>query len=327
VSNSTPNSSVNPLGKFFPAECRQRLSEDLHLTGKAKRTHDAYIRAVRQLSDFAQCSPDQVTETQVRQFFLHLKNDRNFAYGSLRVALSGVKFFFTHTCKRDWEVIRMLKLQNINALPEVLTIAQVHRLIAATTTKRMFVYFWTVYSMGLRLNEALHLQVGDICADRGLVHIHRGKGAKDRYIPLPNSTLLLLRAYWSTHRNPKFIFPADGRNHSLAKKGISRAKTPMSETAVQGAMKLITKEIDFGKKVSIHTLRHSYATHLLEGGASLKMIQKYLGHTSLQTTMIYLHLTETAEADVRKILEAIFGKLPGEDDGDDDATGCLAKLK
>ena len=97
MSNSTPNSSVNPLGKFFPAERRLRLSEDLHLTGKAKRTHDAYIRAVRQLSDFAQCSPNQVTETQVRQFFLHLKNDRNFAYGSLRVALSGVKFYFTHT--------------------------------------------------------------------------------------------------------------------------------------------------------------------------------------------------------------------------------------
>ena len=325
MSNSTPSRPVNPLGEHFPAELRQRLSEDLHLTGKAKRTHDGYIRAVRQLSDFAQCSPDKVTETQVRQFFLHLKNDRNFAYGSLRVALSGVKFFFTHTCKRDWEVIRMLKLQNINALPEVLTIAQVHRLIAATTTKRMFVYFWTVYSMGLRLNEALHLQVGDICADRGLVHIHRGKGAKDRYIPLPTSTLLLLRAYWSTHRNPKFIFPADGRNHSLAKRGISPAKTPMSETAVQGAMKLITADIEFGKKVSIHTLRHSYATHLLEGGASLKMIQKYLGHSSLQTTMIYLHLTETAEADVRTILEALFGKLPDEDE--DGTAGCLAKLK
>lgn len=335
MSKSNNNSNPNPTGKFFPAELRERLSEDLHLTGKAKRTHDGYIRAVRQLSDFAQCSPDQVTENHVRKFFLHLKNDREFAYGSLRVALSGVKFFFTVTCKRDWEVIRMLKLQNINTLPEVLTIEQVHKLIAATNTERMFVYFWTVYSMGLRLNEALNLQVGDIDGQRGLVHIHRGKGAKDRYVPLPISTLLLLRGYWATHQHASLIFPADGRNHSLDKQGKSQAKKPMSETAVQGAMKLITKQLDFGKKVSTHTLRHSYATHLLEAGVGLKAIQKNLGHTSLQTTLVYLHLTETAEADSRAVIEKLFDKLPGRwlpgrwlpGDDEDNASGSLAKLK
>ena len=138
MSKSNGNGPHNPLGKFFPEALRQRLAEDLQLTGKAKRTQNGYLRAVRQLSDFAQCSPDKVTETQVRQFFLHLKNDRAFAYGSLRVALSGVKFFFSVTCKRNWEIFKMLKLQNINALPEVLTIGQVHRLVAATTTQRMF---------------------------------------------------------------------------------------------------------------------------------------------------------------------------------------------
>ena len=104
-SNSPGNNSQNnhPKGVFFPEPLRKRMSEDLHLTGKAKRTHDGYIRAVRQLSDFAQCSPDKVIEQHVRQFFLHLKNERQFAYGSLRVAFSGVKFFFTTTCKRDWD--------------------------------------------------------------------------------------------------------------------------------------------------------------------------------------------------------------------------------
>ena len=312
MAQSTPSDSRFPLGHFFPAELRKRLSEDLHLTGKSKRTHDGYIRAVRQLSDFARCSPDQVSETQVRQFFLHLKNDRQFAYGSLRVALSGAKFFFSQTCKRDWEVFRMLRLQNINALPEVLTIEQVHRVIRATTTSRMYVFFWTVYSMGLRLNEGLNLQVGDIDAARGLIHIHRGKGAKDRYIPLPLATLKLLRGYWSTHRHPRLLFPADGRNHSLSKQGISQATTPMSETAAQGAMKLITRQLNFGKKVSVHTLRHSYATHLLEAGVSLKVIQKFMGHSSLQTTMIYLHLTETAEANAREVIDKVFGQLPGD---------------
>lgn len=169
--------------KFFRQELYQRMSDDLHLTGKALRTHNGYLRAVRQLADYGQTQPDQITESQLRRFFLHLKkNERHFAYGSLRVALSGVKFFYSVTCKRDWAIFTMLKLQNINALPEVLTIPQVHSIIDAATTQRMRTFLWTVYSMGLRLNEGLHLQVGDIDAARGLTHVHRGKGAKDPYV-------------------------------------------------------------------------------------------------------------------------------------------------
>ena len=141
----------------------------------------------------------------------------------------------------------MLRLQNITALPEVLTTAQVHRIIDAATTQRMRTFFWTVYSMGLRLSEGLSLQVGDIDSARMLVHIHRGKGAKDRYLPIPTSTLLMLRTYWLTHRHKKWLFPADGRNHALRRNTVSVAKTPMSETAAQGAMKLITRRIDFRK--------------------------------------------------------------------------------
>jgi site-specific recombinase XerD len=139
--------------------------------------------------------------------------------------------------------------------------------------------------------------------------VHRGKGAKDRYIPLPSSTLDWLRRYWRTHRHPRLLFPADGRKHT----GMSTAKTPMSPTAVQGAMKKITEQINFGKKVSIHTLRHSYATHLLEAGVSLRVIQQYLGHSSLQTTIVYLHLTETAQADTRKVIEKLFRRSPRKD--------------
>ena len=306
MSQSNPNPSPKSTSPFFPQELYQRMSDDLHLTGKADRTRQAYLRAVRQLADTCQQRPDKLTEDQLRQFFLHLKNDRGFAYGSLRVALSGVKFFYSVTCRRDWDILSMLKLQNISALPEVLTIPQVHRIVDATTTLRMRTFFWTVYTMGLRLNEGLHLQVGDVDGARGLVHVHRGKGAKDRYIPLPTSTLTMLREYWQTHRHKRLLFPADGRRHKLQREAVSVARTPMSETAVQGAMKKITDAIDFGKQVSTHTLRHSYGTHLLEAGVSLKAIQKYMGHSSLQTTMVYLHLTETAEADARETIERLF---------------------
>ena len=273
---------------------------------------------MRQVPDFCKCTPDQITEDQLRKFFLHLKNDKQFASGSLRVAFSGVKFFYTRTCRRDWDTLAQMKIKDVKSLPEVLTIEQVHQIIDCCTRQRMAVYFWTVYSLGLRLEEGLNLHLGDIDSKRMMVHIHRGKGAKDRYIPLPQSTLMLLRAFWRTHRHPVFVFPADGRNHRYGRpaKGTgtgadpvplaSQAKTPMSPTAVQGAMKQITKHINFGKKISTHTLRHSFATHLLEAGVSLRLIQQYLGHTSLQTTMIYLHLTHTAAVDALRVINELF---------------------
>lgn len=293
---------------YFNGLLYKRMSEDLHLGGMSKRTHEGYLRAVRQLADFCKRSPDQITEDQLREFFLHLRNDREFASGSLRVAYSGIKFFYTRTCKRNWETLAQMRIKDVKSLPEVLTIDQVHQIIDHCTTLRMAVYFWTVYSLGLRMNEGLNLQVGDVDAKRMMVHIHRGKGAKDRYIPLPNSTLLALRKYWVTHRHPKFLFPADGRDHRGVShvQGASHAKTSMSETAVQGAMKQITKTINFGKKISTHTLRHSYATHLLEAGVSLRQIQQFLGHSSLQTTIVYLHLTHTAAIDALRIINQLF---------------------
>lgn len=201
-----------------------------------------------------------------------------------------------------------MRIKDVKSLPEVLTIEQSHRVIDCCTTQRMLVFFWTVYSLGLRLEEARNLHVGDLDSKRMMVHVHRGKGAKDRYIPLPEATLQLLRQFWLTHRHPVFVFPADGRNHRGVShpSGPSQAKTPMSVTAIQGAIKQITKQINFGKKVSTHTLRHCYATHLLEAGVPLRLIQQYLGHSSLQTTMIYLHLTDTAAIDARKVINELF---------------------
>jgi site-specific recombinase XerD len=277
----------------------------------AERTIYGYLRAVRQLAQFSKRSPDKLDEEHVRQWLLHLKVEKQLAYGSLRVAFSGLKFFFTRTCRRQWKVLAETKLQNVKALPDVLTVTQVQQVINASTSLRMKTFFWTVYSLGLRLEEGLNLHVGDIDNQRMMVHVHRGKGAKDRYLPLPNSTLMALREYWKTHRNPLLLFPADRRNH----KGASTTTTSMSPTSVQSAIKKIVKQLRFGKQVSTHTLRHSYASHLLEAGVSLKAVQKYLGHSSLQTTLMYLHLTETAEADARKVIDELFVR-PTEPNGE-----------
>jgi len=292
--------------KYFNGPIYDQMAEDLQLTGKAQRTVHGYLRAVRQLADHCCKAPDQITETELRRYFLYLRNQKKSAYGTLRVALSGVQFFYRTTCVRDWNVLSMLKLKNENTLPEVITRQQVREIILAANTQRMRVFFWTVYSLGLRLGEGLNLQVGDIDSQRKLVHVHRGKGAKDRYIPISQFTIDALRRYWVTHQHPKFLFPADGRNHTLKPGTVSGAKSPMSMTSAQGAIKKITKELKFGKRVTMHTLRHSFATHLLEANVSLRVIQQYLGHSSLMTTIEYLHLTDTAQQDARGTIEKLF---------------------
>ena len=280
---------------------RERMSQDLQLRGMAQRTHDGYLREVRKLACYYNSPPDQLSEQQVGDYLLYLINDCDFAPGSLSVAYSGIKFFYTVSEPRDWDVLKKLRLPKQKTLPSVLTIDEVHRLIGAVKQHRNAAYFWTVYSLGLRLEEGLHLQVGDLDAKRMMVHVHRGKGAKDRYLPLPKSTLGILRNYWSTHRNPVLLFPAIGRNKQAA----SSTSRPMDATTVQGCMKRIVNQLGFKKKVSIHTLRHSVATHLFEAGVSLRWIQKFLGHSSLQTTLVYLHLTETGEEDGRAKLDEI----------------------
>src|SRR5262249_49724164 len=157
-----------------------------------------------------------LTEAQVRDYLLHLKNDRHFASASLAIAYSGIKFFDSHTAPRDWPSLKRLRVPREARLPDVLSVDEVRRLIAAVRTPHNRTDFQAVYSLGLRLGEGLHLQVGDIDSARMMVHVHRGQGAKDRYVPLPSSTLQALREYWATHRHPSRLFPATGRDHRRA---------------------------------------------------------------------------------------------------------------
>jgi integrase/recombinase XerD len=282
---------------------RRRMTQDLRLAGLSDRTQDAYLRAVRQLADHFRTPPDRLTEPQLRDYFLHLKNDRHFASASLGIAYSGIKFFYSHTCPRDWPTLERLRVQREKRLPDVLSTDEVRQLIAAVRTRHNRIYFQTVYSLGLRLTEGLHLQVGDIDGARMMVHVHRGKGAKDRFVPLPTTTLAALREYWATHRHRIWLFPATGRDHGQA----ARADGPMERSSVQGALRRVVRDLGFRKAISIHTLRHSYATHLLEAGVNLRLIQQYLGHSSLQTTMVYLHLTAASHEQARARIEELMG--------------------
>jgi len=270
----------------------QQMLHDMHLAGLSERTHESYLRAVRKFAQWLHKSPDLASENDLRRYLLFIKNDQHWEGNSLKVAYSGLKFFYSRTCPREWPTLSKLRIPKQTKLPTVLTIPEVDQLIGAIRKPAMTCFFWTVYSLGLRLQEALHLQVSDIDAGRMLVHVRRGKGHKDRLVPLTPKTLDLLRCHWATHCNPQWIFPREGRNHQQSR----YAQLPMDGTTVQGCIKKVVEQLGWSKRgVSTHTLRHCFATHLLEAGVNLRQIQKYMGHSTLQTTTIYLHLTTVGE--------------------------------
>lgn len=287
----------------------QQMLHDMQLAGLGERTHESYLRAVRKFAQWLKKSPGVATEDDLRRYLLFIKNDQQWEANSLRVAYSGLKFFYTHTCPRAWPTLTKLRVHKQLKLPTVLTVAEVDQLMAAIRKPALHCFFWTVYSLGLRLQEALHLQVSDIDAGRMLVHVRRGKGHKDRLIPLTAKALALLRAHWTTHRHPLWLFPCEGRDHRQA----STAQRPIGLTTVQGCIKKVVDELGWAKRgVSTHTLRHCYATHLLEAGVNLRQIQKYMGHSTLMTTTIYLHLTTVGEEVAVAKINALMDRQGGD---------------
>jgi integrase/recombinase XerD len=287
---------------------RQHMIAALHRSGKGERTQAASVREVRLLAQFYHKAPDRLSAQELQRYFLHRKNVDGLAPASMRLCYSGIRFFSQHVLKRDWSTLSLLRAQTTHRLPAVLSVEEVKRLLASATPLHNQVYFTTVYSLGLRLHEALFLQVADIDGPRLQVHVHRGKGAKDRYVPLPEETLALLRTYWKTHRHSAWLFPATGRNHPQS----PTAASPMRRSSVQGAFRTAKQRAGITKMgVAIHTLRHSYATHLLEAGVNPRLIQRYLGHTQLETTMLSLHLTHTGQEEAYTRLNALMhGLLP-----------------
>jgi integrase/recombinase XerD len=287
---------------------RQQMLAALQLSGKGERTQQASVREVRLLAQFYHTSPDRISEQELPHYFLHRKNVDGLAPASMRLCYSGIRFFSQHVLQRDWHTLTLLRAQTAHHLPAVLSVEEVRRLLAAATPFHNQVYCTTVYSLGLRLHEALSLQVSDIDGQRLQVHVHRGKGAKDRYVPLPTETLALLRTSWKTHRHKTWLFPATGRDHAQS----PTATSPMSRTSVQGAFRKAKHRAEITKMgVAIHTLRHSYATHLLEAGVNPRLIQRYLGHAQLETTMLYLHLTHKGQEEAYERLNALMhGLLP-----------------
>lgn len=282
---------------------RQRMIEDMQLAGYSSKTQVAYVGAVRHLFEHFNCKPSQLSEEQLRQYFLYLTNERKVSRATVTIALCAIKFFFERTLKREWPTLQLVRPRQEKKLPVVLSREEVRRILEQVYP---FVYracLKTIYSCGLRLNEGIQLQVSDIDSGRMALHIH-GKGGKDRYVPLPDRTLELLREFWKTHHSRPWVFPATGRG--------MKPGTPIhppTDSSLQLAFKRALAAAGISKRAHIHSLRHSYATHLLEAGVNLRIIQENLGHGSARTTQIYTHLTPEVRAAVMDPLNTLMKDL------------------
>ena len=272
---------------------RQRMLEDMQLRGLSARTQECYVAAVRQFAAHFHRSPDRLTEEELRQYFLYLANEKKVARATATIALCGIRFFFEHTLRREWTTLRFVRPAREKKLPVVLSRDEVRHVLERVRIPVYRECLTIIYAAGLRLLEGARLQVADIDSGRMVFHIH-GKGKQDRYVPLPAPILPRLRAYWRTHRSPHWVFPAPTRHgltHSLAHDG-----GPVTRSSLQSAFRRALLKSGITKRAHVHTLRHSYATHLLEAGVNLRIIQEALGHRSVRTTQIYTHLTQDVQA-------------------------------
>ncbi|MGH7710879.1 MAG: tyrosine-type recombinase/integrase [Gemmatimonadaceae bacterium] len=261
----------------------ERMLDDMRLRGLAARTQQSYLEAIRRLAKYVGRAPDALatlTEEEIRQFFLYLVTERHASRSTVIVSRSGIRFLFEPTLGRPWDVFNLVRPAQRYGLPVVLARDEVRDLLAQVRDARARVCLTVIYACGLRLSEGLGLTTADIDSQRMMLRVHRGKGDRDRYVPLPRQTLALLRTYWRRWRPASpWLFP-------------NRAGTgALGSTSLQRIFAAVVRARALNKHATIHTLRHSYATHLLEHGVHLRVIQELLGHKSPQTTVIYTQIT------------------------------------
>lgn len=286
-----------------------RFAETLRLRSLAQTTQAEYLRMVRKLAARCGGDPAGLDEAAVRAHLLRLKDEHRYSPSSMRTAVAAMRAYYGRHLGRDWRLFDLVRSPSAQKLPVVLTRAEVARLFAVVRVPRFRTLFRLIYACGLRIGEAVTLEVCDL-REPGRVHLRATKGNKERYVPLPEAMREELRAFWKTHRHPRWIFPGVGRGWREVREPSRReqpeqrarlgaAVEPMGVGSVQHCLRLARAEAKLPPGTVVHTLRHSYATHLLEEGVSIRLISAYLGHASLETTLLYTHLTAVNEAAAR----------------------------
>jgi site-specific recombinase XerD len=282
------------------ATWQDRMSEDMRLHDFRPKTQEAYLLAVKQFVTWAERDPGTLGDDDVRGYFLYLREGKKLAPSTINIAICAVRFFFLHSLERELTVFELLRAHKPRVLPVVLSRRDVRTILRVVQHPVRRMALATIYALGLRLNEGLGLETSDIDSQRLMVWVRDGKGARDRGVPLPRPLLARLRQYWKTERPSSptsFLFVPPG------------GTTPMHETTLQKTFTAARADARIDKAASIHTLRHSYATHLLEAGVSLRTIQHVLGHKSMRTTEVYMHVTQPGVEQLQETLDRLMVDL------------------
>ena len=278
-------------------ELQRRMIQDMELRSLKENTQKAYVEAVKDLARHYNRRPDLLSEEEIRRYVVYLTKVRRCSKSTLRVRLFGIKFLFRYTLQRPLPVFDLIRLPRDRKLPTVLSRQEVRQVLAQIRRPAARMISLVMYSCGLRVTAASRLRAADIDSRRMMVCVRGGKGGKDQYVPLPQRTLELLRAYWREHRPESWLFP--DRSGSQ----------PIDRCTVLKCIRAAALDAKLTKRIGCHTLRHCYATHLLEDGVDLRVIQMLLGHRSIRSTIGYLHLTQKAMKNVHRSINDLMGDL------------------
>lgn len=302
--NSVLKKDLNPLSYKHKYASLSEYAEHLNLKDVRLRTVQSYYRQMRLVSDYFGVNPKGLSQKKIRGYVLYLKQDKGWAGSSIRQAIASCRMFYNEMLGRQWKLWDVVRVRDTQRLPVVLSLEEVHDVLGSVKLLRHRVPLRLIYCCGLRLNECVNLTVDDIEPTR--LTIRDGKGGKDRCIPLSGLIYQQLRRHWKQHRNPKWIFPTAGRGRCFnARERMGLSLEPIGKGSLQTAFRQAMAAAGLRKRASIHTLRHSYATHLLSLGVNIRQLQLYLGHEDIITTTLYTHLTAFGEEKSYEHIEAI----------------------
>jgi integrase/recombinase XerD len=304
---------ADPVAYDHPWSSMREFARLLALRYEALRTRHSYYRDLRLLHEHFNCDPALLTEALVTDYLIHVKMVKGWKPKTVRQTSAAARLFFIEMLGHaSWKVFDNVRAKDHHYLPAVLTRDEVCALLRGIRLRRYRIPLKLIYCCGLRLSECLNLTVHDIIGSEHKLRVRSGKGGKDRVVPLPEPMLQDLRKYWCFHQHPVLLFPNAGRGDNdpaLLRKRMHNAISPMPHNSLQRLLVEMRKELKL-PEATPHTLRHSFATHLVEAGASLHSVQALLGHSHLNTTQVYLHLTQRSAQDTLKLMQTLCEGLP-----------------